>query len=189
MTKVSAFTEETAPIPTDKVYLVDDPGGTPASRNAQLVNIGKATGGYGDIRVEGNVTETTISASSSDFSNKVQVTVFDTNGGSSQAVTPDHTNDHITIDTAGVYLIVLSVSISGGSNSTISLAFFKNNGATQVGARMTRKIGAGGDVGAGALVACASLSAADTLELWLQNESATTNVTVEDACLCVIKVG
>lgn len=144
----------------------------------------------GEISVEGNATETTITSSSTDFTNKVQITVFDTNGISNPGVTPDHTNDHITVESGsdGNYEIAASVSFSGGANDIYSLAVFINNGATQIGERVTRKLGTGGDVGVAAWTTIAALSGNDTVELWIQNESATDNVTIEDAMLCVVMV-
>ena len=142
------------------------------------------------ISVEGNATETVVSSSSTDFTNKVQVTVFDTNAAAANNATADHTNDHITIGTGadGTYKIEAAVSFSGGLNDTYSLGIFKNNGATQLGARTTRKLGAGGDVGHCNVVALVALAATDTVELWVQNEAATNNLTIEDASLMVTKV-
>ena len=40
-TKLTGLTEETAPISTDLLYMVDDPGSTPASRKVTFANAGK----------------------------------------------------------------------------------------------------------------------------------------------------
>ncbi len=140
---------------------------------------------HGAISVEGNAVATTIAASSSDWTNAVQVTVFDTDGVSSDT-TPDHTNDHITITAAGDYKIEASISLSGNSGDVYSLAFFINNGATQVGSRGTRTVGAG--VESLPLVATATLSLNDTIELWIQNETAGNDATIQDAFLAVTKI-
>ncbi len=140
---------------------------------------------YGAISVEGNATATAIAAASTDFSNKVQVTIFD-NDSVANGVTPDHTNDHITISTDGAYEISApSVSFYGAGGRTYSFAIFINNGATQIGTRTTRKLGTGGDIGALPVSALATLSAGDTVELWVQNESNTGDLTVQDVSLCV----
>ena len=144
---------------------------------------------YGEINVETNATVTTIASSSTDFSNKVQVTVFNTNAAASQGTTPDHTNDHITIDIAGVYLINIQMSFSGNASNKYSFAAFKNNGATQLGTRATRMLGSGGDVGCASTLAVVSLAKNDTVEVWIQNESAGNNATVEDCVLSVVRVG
>jgi hypothetical protein len=141
--------------------------------------------GYGEITVEGNATTTTFSGSSSDFTNKVQVVIFDTNGISSVGVTPDHTNDHLTIVNAGPYLVHTDVTITGGNSNTISFALFKNNGATQLGERATVKLNSASDEIALSLTHIVDLAANDTVELWVQNENHTTAITVEDADLLV----
>ena len=143
---------------------------------------------YASISVESNATTTTFAGTSADFSSATQVTIFGTNGAYSDSV-PDHTNDHITITTAGTYNITASVCFSGGASKTHSMAFFKNNGAAQLGPRTTRKLGTGGDVGAAAVMSGpVSLTAADTVELWVQNETDTTALTVQDACLTLVAV-
>lgn len=38
-TKLTAMTENTTPIATDILYMIDDPGGAPADRKAQLLNV------------------------------------------------------------------------------------------------------------------------------------------------------
>lgn len=40
-TKVTALTENTTPVGTDLVYIVDDPGGTPASQKITVANLAK----------------------------------------------------------------------------------------------------------------------------------------------------
>jgi|GEM_PF-3984996 hypothetical protein len=150
---------------------------------------GEILNSYGSLEVESNSTDITISGTDTAFgANAAQLLVFDTNGPSN-GTTPDHTQDHITIDEAGTYLISFSVSFSGGSADTISAAFFINNKTTQLGSRMTRKLGTGGSVGSASHLAIATLAATDTVEVWFQNESATANITVEDACLSVAKLG
>jgi len=139
---------------------------------------------YAQIEVEGNATATNFSAASTDFSNKVQIVIF-TADGISNGATPDHTNDHITINTTGIYSVAASISYSGTGNTTYSFAFFKNNGATQIGSRQTRKIGAGGDVGAFEMSTLASLTAGDTIELWAQDEDGSNSLVVEDAVFSI----
>lgn len=144
----------------------------------------------GEISAESNATATTIALSSADFTNKVQVEIFDTNGAS-EGITPDNTENHILIPTnyGGLYLIVVSMCFSGTGNNTISFACFKNNGATQITTRATRKLGTGGDTGAAGCFGLAALSDADTVELWVQNETGGNNITVEDVSLSIARVG
>lgn len=145
--------------------------------------------GYGEIKAESNATATTITTASTDFSNKVQVTIFDTNGSSDTNATPDHTTDDITVNAAGVYRVTVTASISGSASDKISLAAFKNNGATQITARGTMTLDASGNTQSVTCSGLASLAATDTVELWIQNETDTDNVTVEDVSLTVERVG
>jgi hypothetical protein len=82
----------------------------------------------------------------------------------------------------------MSLSFSGGANDIISGAFFKNNGATQIGPRWTRKIGSGGDVGHICHVVEGNLALNDTIEIWVQNESSTGNITVEDGSFDIVRI-
>jgi hypothetical protein len=62
-----------------------------------------------------------------------QITAFDNNSESNGSVTPDHTNDHITVGKAGVYQIFLGMGgASTTANNTFEVSVFINNGATQI---------------------------------------------------------
>ncbi len=142
---------------------------------------------YAEISVVGNVTETVIAASGT----AVQVTIFDTDGESNKA-TPDHTNDHITIDVDGVYMLLVSATINSvaGAGSRFELTVQKNNGAAEVGAlHCDRNIsGGGGSSGVISMSGLAALVATDTVEVWIENESNTANYIVEDITLVVYQI-
>ena len=173
----------------DKYVLLQfDSGASPTTWN-EVGKFGFASVAYGSITVESNAGATTITTGGNvDFSTKVQVGVFDTNGTADDAV-PDHTNDHITVGSTGAYLITAQVSLSGGNNDVISAAIFKNNGATQIGPRFTRTLNSAGAVGVANLMAVEVLTAADTIELWVQNETDNDDVTIQDAALSIAAVG
>lgn len=185
--KLINLTEETSPAATDLLYLTVDPTGTPGDRKASIENLTSASKAYGEIYVEGNVVEEEISGSSVDFSNAVQVSGWDTNGDSFNS-TPDHTNDHITADIAGEYFISLTASFNGGTNDTYSFGIFANNKDTQLLPRVTRKVSST-DVGAIACAGIASLAVNDTVELWVQCENSSDNVTIQDGTLALFKIG
>lgn len=192
MSRMEQLNELTDPANADLLTASDVSDKTSHSegtaKRVQMTTLGLPPA-YGELTVEGNASELTISGTQSDFgANAVQVTSFDTNGESSNS-TPDHTNDHITIDVAGTYLIQCSLSFSNGSSDTISFAFFKNNKDTQLGTRGTRKLGTGGDVGNAGLIAIATLAVGDTVEIWIQNEAASANILIEDGSLQVIRIG
>jgi hypothetical protein len=141
--------------------------------------------GYGDIFVESSGVATTFGGSSEDWSNASQVVNFDSNGISSSGITPDHTNDHVTVSNTGPYLVQASLSFSGATSNVISFALFKNNGATQITKRATRTLNAAGAVGFAAVQGLADLTGGDTVELWVQNQGASSDVFVQYADISV----
>ncbi|KKM15063.1 hypothetical protein LCGC14_1699860, partial [marine sediment metagenome] len=121
-----------------------------------------------------------------------QYLFFDTNGVSNGA-TPDHTNDHITVNKTGTYLIICSITAAsvGGGAVRIEFTILKNNGATLVGALHADRdlAGGGGDVGSISLSGLAVLTSGDTIELWLENETNNNGIVIEDAILSIAMVG
>lgn len=138
-------------------------------------------------RESNHLTETIIPGISHAWDNKAQIEVFDTNGPALNAIA-DHTENHIIVRVAGAYEITAHVSMLGGANVVLSFAVFKNNGATQVIPRVSRKVGAAADVGAASMGGLASLEVGDTIELWVQNETNSANMTAQDVSLFIQKV-
>jgi len=134
----------------------------------------------------------TITITSSGQANKVQVTSFSVNGQSSN-MTPDHTNDHLTISVAGKYLATLSVSLSstGGTAYVVGFSLYKNNGGTEFpNVHANRNLaGAGGDTGSMSMSGIIDLAVNDTIELWCWNETNTNNIVIQDVTLSLIYVG
>jgi len=124
--------------------------------------------------------------------NKVQVTSFAVNGVSNNA-TPDHTNDHITITKAGMYLATVSISASsaGGTAYVAGFAIYKNNGATEfANCHAHRNLsGGGGDAGSISISGMIDLAAADTIEVWCWNETNTNNIVIGDITLSLLQIG
>ena len=84
-----------------------------------------------------------------------------------------------------------TISLSGaGSNDVMSAVLYKNGtvngndeftaGTALVAGIVTRKLGASGDVGSTAIHVMVSLAQNDYIELAIQNESGTGNITIED---------
>lgn len=139
---------------------------------------------YAEIWVKDNATNTILNSSA-----KVQITVFDTNG-SSKGATPDHTNDHITVNTPGVYLALVSASIINVASQAheIEVGLWKNNGATEFGNIHGHRnlAGGGGDKGSMSLSGYIGVNAGDTLELWADTDAAGDRVvTFEDISLSI----
>lgn len=134
---------------------------------------------YGSIGVYGNATADTSNVTPGVYN---QITRFDTNGLSSNT-TPDHTNDHITIDVTGDYEILFYCSFSGATGRTYSITAHKNNGATILPlVHTTRKLGAT-DVGSCSGGFQYNLEAGDTLELWYNCDGISQTVTFQDVTL------
>ena len=143
---------------------------------------------YGEISAYENSTGSG-AFSGTGMGNMQQVLIFDTDG-LSRGTTPDHTNDHITIDKAGRYLVTCTISFSGTANHEIGLGVHKNNGVTHITNLHThRKLGSGGDIGACSVMGIVALSATDTVELWAWNETGTAEIVIEDVTLTVVRVG
>ena len=136
---------------------------------------------------------TTITISGTGIANKVQVTCFDTNGVSNN-MTPDHTNDHITVTKAGMYKCSVSTSIDSltGSTAKFAMGVFKNNGATHFqNLHFHRNLpaGAGGNSGSASMTGIIDLAVNDTIEVWAWNETNTQNFVVDDITMNLIQIG
>lgn len=142
---------------------------------------------FGEISAVDNSTETTISVAGT----AVQVTIFDTNGESNNT-TPDHTNDHITITSTGKYLITCSATVNSvaGAASRMELSVQKNNGDSIVIPTANINLaGGGGETTSIDLTGIASLTADDTIEVWIENETNTQNYVVENISLSLVQIG
>jgi len=142
---------------------------------------------YGEIYTKDNADTTTLNSAA-----KVQITDFDANGQSSN-MTPDHTNDRITISKDGKYLVTISVAVknSAGASHQIHIELYKNNGATAFdNVHGHRNLAAGTDVGSITLSGIISVSKDDTIELWADTDSGTDkDVTFQDVTVSIIQVG
>lgn len=153
--------------------------------------VGSAGLPFGEIYANDVADTLTITASGQ--ANKVQITSFAVDGVSNNA-TPDHTNDHITITKAGMYLCTVSMSISsagGGGADDIGFAVYKNNGATEfANLHGHRKLaGGGGDRGSCTMSGIIDLAVNDTIEVWIWNEDSTDNLVVDDITLSLCQIG
>jgi len=107
-----------------------------------------------------------------------QIVSFAVNG-ESNGCTPDHTNDHITVHTAGTYQVHYSVSAHGHQSHDYDIHVARNNNATDFDETATHfSTPTAGRVismsGSGIL----TLAAGDTIELWILRSSAGSNIDV-----------
>ena len=116
-----------------------------------------------------------------------KLTCFTTNGAAN-GTTPDHTNDQITINVAGVYDIAFQASFSGTSSS--ETRFRLRKGGTEQNYGCLRKLGTAGDVGSASFFASGvALVATDVITVYVEMGGATDDLTVVDAQLSVKMVG
>lgn len=150
-----------------------------------VVFVGGAGLCFGGISLYDNTTADSIATAT-----LTQLTRFDTNDPANNT-SPDHTNDHITITKAGMYMVTMSVAFSGTGSVTWTGGVYKNNGATQLTNLQThRKLGASGDVGSATVTGIADLAVNDTVEVWFtQSEGVNKNITVKDCTLSLVQVG
>ena len=140
---------------------------------------------FGGISVKGQAVATTIVSDSVYY----QFLFFDRNSPS-RGTTPDHTNDHITIEVPGTYCVLLNASAIASNGDEVHIEVKINNGSStleDIHARSTGR-GAGVKTNLGAH-GFPALAVGDTVELWIENETSTDDITVEDASLSVLRVG
>jgi len=155
------------------------------SSTGDVVFVGAAGLAFGEIYVQGNSTADTVATATN-----TQVTRFDTNGVSNN-MTPDHTNDHITVTKAGMYLCTISFSFSGSGSVDWTFSLYKNNGNTEFpNVHTNRKLGAAGDVGSASMSGIVDLAVNDTIELWMQHAAGVNkDITMQDCTLSLIQIG
>ena len=134
---------------------------TAISATGDLTFVGTAGLVFGEIY--GADASATITITTTGKANKVQITAFTVDGASNNT-TPDHTNDHIAITTAGIYLCNVSLhalSVGGGGADNYGYSVYKNNGATEFANLHGQRdlAGGGGDEGSMSLSGIIDLAA------------------------------
>ena len=141
---------------------------------------------YGEIYVKDNVTATTISS----IGVPVKFTGFTTNGLSNNA-TPDQTNNKITIAEAGIYKINVSAVIeSVGGGGIVARGAIRIASLSGANLHFNRNMsGGGGDKGSVSITGLCDCSINDDIEFYIANDSSTTNITISDMTINVVKIG
>jgi len=143
----------------------------------------------GEISTKDNATTTTFSGTGA--ANKTQITVFSVNG-ESNLVTPDHTNDHLTIVKAGLYKAECNITVAStvAVSSVIGIEIYKNNGATGFdNCHANRSLSGTADTGAFSFGGNIRLAINDTIEVWIWNDTNTNAVLVSDITLNLLQIG
>lgn len=98
-----------------------------------------------------------------------QILGFDTNGESNSLVTPDHTNDHITVGATGIYKINFFISSRSAAANIYHFMARKNNGSADFMNIMSHRVTSVADrVEDSSAGGYAALLASDTVELWVR---------------------
>ncbi len=161
------------------------------SSTGDLVCVGSSGLAFGEISAV--AAADTIAIALAGKANKIQVTSFYTDGLSNNA-TPDHTNDHVTITKAGMYLCTVSLHVETdgpGGADTFGFSVYKNNGTGEfANVHAHRKMaGGGGDVGSVSMSGIIDLAATDTIELWCWNEDSADDIVIQDVTLTLFQIG
>lgn len=178
-TKLTALAELTTPADGDLLYIVDDPAGTPVSKKIQLANVLSLQ--FGQVYTTGG------SGTQTPGTSYAKLTQFDSNGLSNGPITPDATNNKITVNQTGIYYISFNVSFSGSTNSTV---FFRTywNGVAQPQGTLERKL-SNADVGAAAMSCLVDVTTASTdIEIYVKTDGASDVVDVKEAQLIIFRV-
>ena len=180
--KISELTPDTDLIDTDIVPLVDITAGV--TKYMQAVIFKKVA--HGEIYAYENTVATTVSVQNTWY----QLTGFSANG-QSFGTTPDHTNDHITIDQTGIYLVKVSLTATGSApNKTYQFMVKKNNGATNHNNLASGILfSTAGVRRALSISGLASFTQNDTIELWVKGTDALpANITSRFSNLSVVRI-
>jgi len=142
---------------------------------------------YGSIYTHDSATTTSLLEQDT----PVQVTNFFFDGLSNGA-TPDHTNDHITILTSGVYDVNANPSFMSANSNDYEFHIAINNNATIFhGCHTSRTTSVASSIGASNLNCQIALTANDTVELWVSRTNGGTpdkTITINSVNLNVKKI-
>lgn len=145
---------------------------------------------YAGICVHENAVATTLAAQDTHY----QATVFDTNDPANGA-TPDHSNDHITVLTTGIYYISCSIQFQADQANADTYVFHvskNNNDAEFENLHGKRSTAATGRIASVTISGIASLTAGDTIELWVHRTTSagnSRNITITNVSLSMFCLG
>lgn len=151
--KLTQLTEITSPTPSDIVYLVNDPAGTPTSKKITVDNLLSLR--YAQLYTHDGAGSQTVSTTYD------KVTQWG-NNGLANGLTPDAVNNKITLPTTGNYYVVCNMSFTGTQNTTVTAAIFLND-VEQTQGEFQRKL-SNNDIGAGGF-SCVIDSESNNLDL------------------------
>lgn len=164
----------------DLLAVVDDVSGTPETTKMEIGNLLSVD--LGQIYVSGGAGTQTPGVS------YVKITQFDSNGLFYRGVTPDHTNDILTLDNTGIYLVAWQVSFTGSNASIVDITVFWN-GVEQSQCHAQRKLGTGSDVGSMSAIGLVDVTTGSTdIDLRVKCDGAPDAFDLVNGQLVVIRI-
>lgn len=122
----------------------------------------------------------------------IQITSFNADG-ESNSIIPDHTNDHITISETGKYFCVMSIAASSQQSNSYQYQVKANDGEMSFSnLTITRDLPVAGAIGAQPISGIISLTADDTVEIWVQRKdggAVSRTLTIDQINLSLIMIG
>jgi len=157
---------------------------TPGDISAQDLRdfLVSAFSGYGFISVlAGSTAQGSLSGT------PAKLTCFAANGVASSDVTPDHTNDQITVGVAGDYAVSFNASVVGTASKAFQFRIYVNGVITTIGCEQeyaaTEKYQ---NIGCRGIL---TLAATDIVTVMVSSDDGGTSITVSDAQLVLKRVG
>lgn len=142
----------------------------------------------GEIYVEENATGTDLALQDTYY----QVAIFDTNG-ESNGMTPDHTNDHITVLTKGRYFVTISMAAYSSADNEYHFHLYKNNGSVRFdNVSANRNTANAGKVGSLTASGIIQANVGDTLELWVERTDGggvSKTITISHVTMSAVLIG
>jgi len=159
--------------PTGSTGAVGPTGATGATGPAGADGVGAPS--YGTIYSDGGSSSQVVASGVPEILDQ-----FLTNGPSTSGITPDQTNEKITIDEDGSFNVQVDLSFSGTNSSSWIVNLYANvnsgGSAAVPGVQFSRKLGTGGDIGAATFSCVYTVSGGDSvdLEVWIEGDGANT---------------
>ena len=120
------------------------------------------------------------------------LTLWNTDGLAS-GLTVSSSTGKVTVTSAGIYEIDMSISFSGQLSKTFVFEIYKDDISesptpTATGFKMIRKLGTGGDVGSASLSGLVSLDAGDSVMIYVSSTDGGNSITVHQSQMKVAEV-
>lgn len=117
--KLTDLTAVTTAADTDIVYLVVNPGSSPAGRKMSINDVLRR--GHGSISVTAGAGSQVLAGTGPEL-----MTQFTVNSGASVNCTPDHTLDEIVVDAVGTWAASLFLSFTGTASAAYDIHIYYN---------------------------------------------------------------